>query len=38
MFDGDGYEQMLIEAGWATKHKTHLTFRSDYNFQIWVCE
>lgn len=38
MFDGAGYEKMLNEAGWNGVHKTHLTFRSEYDFQIWVCE
>lgn len=38
MFDGEGYEQMLVEGGWKPIHKTHLAFRTMYDFQIWVCE
>jgi len=37
MFDGEGYEEMLRTAGWTGVQKTHLAFRSMYNFQIWVC-
>ena len=37
-FDGEGYEQMLVEAGWRAIQKTHLTFRTTYNFQIWIAE
>lgn len=36
MFDGAGYEQMLVDAGWKSVQKTHLTFRSEYDFQIWT--
>lgn len=38
MFDGAGYEQMLNEAGWKVLQKTHLTFRSEYDFGIYVAE
>lgn len=38
MFDGDGYETMLNDAGWGAVQKTHLTFRSEYDFGIYVCE
>lgn len=38
MFDGEGYEQMLNEAGWKVTQKTHLTFRSEYDFQIYVAD
>ena len=38
MFDGPGYEQMLNEAGWKVLQKTHLTFRSEYDFGIYVAE
>ena len=37
-FDGEGYEAMLNETGWKSVHKSHLTFRSMYDFQIWVCD
>ena len=38
-FDGDGYQQMLEEAGWGPIHKTHMGFPSlEYDFQIWVCK
>ena len=38
MFDGQGYETMLVEAGWRVVQKTHLTFRSEYDFQIHVAD
>ena len=38
MYDGEGYEEMLNETGWKSVQKTHLTFRSMYDFQIWVCD
>jgi len=38
MFDGEGYETMLNEAGWKVTQKTHLTFRSEYDFQIYVAD
>lgn len=36
-FDGQGFEEMLVSAGWTALNKTHLTFRSEYDFQIWIC-
>lgn len=37
-FDGDGYFEMLREAGWHVVHKTHMAFpRLMYDFGIWVC-
>lgn len=39
MFDGDGYREMLIEAGWVPSQKTFLGFpASMYDFQVWVCD
>jgi|WetSurSiteA1Bulk_404760.scaffolds.fasta_scaffold09180_2 hypothetical protein len=39
MFDGDGYYQMLKEAGWNPFHKTHMGFPGlEYDFQVWVCK
>lgn len=36
MFDEEGYTGMLNDSGWRPLYKTKLTFRSDYDFQIWV--
>ena len=37
-FDGEGYLQMLMDAGWQAIHKTHMGFPwLQYDFQVWVC-
>jgi len=37
-FDGDGYFEMLRDAGWNAIHKTHMGFPVLlYDFGIWVC-
>ena len=37
MFDAEGYRGMLMKAGWDPINKTTLEFKSEYDFQIWVC-
>lgn len=38
MFDRDGYRGLLGSNGWRTLQYTHLSFPSEYDFQIWVAE
>jgi len=38
MFDKEGYRGLLGGNGWQVLQYTHLNFRTEYDFQIWVAE